>query len=431
MKYEALVQQTIDYLQNKGLPDVEVKLIESNDFEIGGNNNDINLVRSLENAVLKVSAIKAGKKAAIELNDLSPEAWETSLNTLVTDIEMAEADMFNCFSTHPDPAHLTIGAKNLEPAWIAEVTAKGMTELLEQYPKMSLSEFGSMYEQRQILLQNTNGTRLVEHRGNGYFGGLFFAADADKTASFNYYSLPLQSVKTSVLENDMLHTLLANNVRELDVEPLYGRIEGGIVISPSCLADLLSSLEDVALQDMAMLNDSSRWKDKIGQTVTSDQFTWHARPISSPVGGNYGITADGYPAEDMTVIEKGVLKTHMLTEYVAKKTNLNRSLNQGGVYEVEAGSEPLSTLISRIDKGMMLNRLSGGHPSPNGDFSGSAKNSFIIENGKITTPLTEVMVTFNIFDVLNQIEALSLERADMFGARLPYLYTNAIVATGK
>lgn len=431
MKYEALVQDSIAYLLSKGLPQVEVKLTESNDFEIGGNNNDINLVRSLENAILKVSAIKEGKKASIELNDLSPEAWQTSLDSLIANIEMAEADELNCFSSCADSASQTIGPHNLEPAWIAQVTAKGVHELINKYPKMSLSEFNAMFEQRQILLQNTNGTHLREQRGNAYFSSLFFASEAEKTASFNYFSLPLQNVKESVMENVTFDKLLANNILELDVQPLEGRIEGGVIVSPSCLFELLDGLEEIALRDNALLTDSSRWKEKIGQQVAHESFTWHARPISSPVGGNYGITEDGYPAEDMTVIDKGVLKTHMLTEYVAKKTGLERSKNHGHVYEIEAGTEPISNIISGISRGFVLNRLSGGQPSPNGDFSGSAKNSFLIENGQITTPLTEVMVTFNIFDVLQQIEALSLERADMHAGRLPYLYTNAISATGK
>lgn len=433
MKYESLIQETIAYLNEKGLSQVEVQLTESNDFEIGGGNNDINLVRSLENAILKVSAIKDFKKSSIEMNDLSPNAWEMSLTDLILNIDMAEADEYNVFSSyrHQGEHRQTVGAQGLESAWIAEVTAKGITELKQAYPKIAMSEFSAMYEQKQTLLKNTNGTHLYEQKGDAYFGGLFFASEEGKTASFNYYSVPLQNVQHSVLENEMFQTLLANNVKELSTTALEGRIEGGIILSPSCLFDVLSSLESIGLKDMSILDDSSRWKGKIGQKVASESLTWHSCPISSPVGGNYGITEDGYPAQDMTVIENGVLNTYMLTEYVANKTGLERAKNQGGIYLVEAGNQPLESIISGIERGMVLNRISGGRPSPNGDFSGSAKNSFLIENGKVTDALTEVMVTFNVFEVLMNIVALSSETADMVGGRLPYLYANAILATGK
>lgn len=431
MKYESLVQETIAYLNEKGLSQVEVQLTESNDFEVGGSNNDINLVRSLENAILKVSAIKNFKKSSIEMNDLSPNSWKQSLTDLILNIDMAESDEFNVFSSHHGEHRQVVGAQGLDSAWITEVTAKGMAELKIAYPKMAMSEFSAMYEQKQTLLKNTNGTHLYEKKGNAYFGGLFFASEEGKTASFNYYSVPLQNVKHSVLENEMFQTLLENNVKELSTTALEGRIEGGIILSPSCLFDILSSLESIVLKDTSILDDSSRWKGKIGQKVASESLTWHSCPISSPVGGNYGITEDGYPAQDMTVIKNGVLNTYMLTEYVANKTGLMRSKNQGGIYLVDAGDQPLESIISGIERGMVLNRISGGHPSPNGDFSGSAKNSFMIENGKVTDALTEVMVTFNVFDVLMNIEALSSETADMVGGRLPYLYANAILATGK
>lgn len=431
MKYESLVQDTISYLNQKGISQVEVQLTESNDFEIGGNNNDINLVRSLENAILKVSAIKDFKKISIEINDLSHDAWTTSLEDLLVNIEMAEADEFNVFSSHSGELRQVVGAHNLDHAWIVDVTTKGMNELCEAYPKMSMSEFSSMYEQKNILLKNTNGTHLYEEKGNAYFSGLFFASDNDKTASFNYYGIPLQTVKQSVIESEMFHTLLSNNIKELNTKTLEGHIQGGVVISPACLQEILSSVEDIVLKDMPILDGSSRWKGKIGQKVASEQFTWHSRPISSPVGGNYGITEDGYPAEDMTVINQGILNTYMLTEYVANKTGLERAKNHGGVYIVEPGTRSVNDIIASIDKGIVLNRISGGHPSPNGDFSGSAKNSFLIENGKVTDAITEVMITFNVFDVLMNIEALSSEITDMHSAKMPYLYSNAILATGK
>ena len=55
------------------------------------------------------------------------------------------------------------------------------------------------------------------------------------------------------------------------------------------------------------------------------------------------------------------------------------------------------------------NRFSGGMPGVNGDFSGVAKNSFLIENGKVTTPISETMISGNLAEMLNSIIAVSAD----------------------
>ena len=67
-------------------------------------------------------------------------------------------------------------------------------------------------------------------------------------------------------------------------------------------------------------------------------------------------------------------------------------------------------MISGIDRGLIVNRFSGGQPSSNGDFSGVAKNSFLIEKGKVSSAVSETMISGNIIDMLNNIVAISKEQ---------------------
>ena len=67
-------------------------------------------------------------------------------------------------------------------------------------------------------------------------------------------------------------------------------------------------------------------------------------------------------------------------------------------------------MIAGIDKGLIVNRFSGGQPSSNGDFSGVAKNSFLIEDGKVSSAVSETMISGNIIDMLNNIVAISKEQ---------------------
>ena len=80
---------------------------------------------------------------------------------------------------------------------------------------------------------------------------------------------------------------------------------------------------------------------------------------------------------------------------------------------------------------MLIGGFSGGHPGANGEFSGVAKNSFLIEDGRVKCAVTETMVSGNLGDMLMRVRDISKER-DMQGIfTLPYLAADGIVISGK
>ena len=71
-------------------------------------------------------------------------------------------------------------------------------------------------------------------------------------------------------------------------------------------------------------------------------------------------------------------------------------------------------------------RFSGGMPSDNGDFSGVAKNSYYIENGKIKHPVIETMISGNISKMFLDINNISTENINFGDRILPWISFNGI-----
>lgn len=438
MRYIKTVDETITLLKELGAEHVEVKLAESDDFEVYGTAGELDLVRSYENAVLNVTVIKESKKASTVINDLTQESIKQALNALMVTVEAAQPDPDYAFSNVSGQRHMVVGqAPNEEltleaiKTKLAEQTAIFVQSVKEKFPSVMISDISGMYKINKINLKNTNGTDLWEENYGYQLGTVFNAVDEEKSSSFNYvFTLP-KSVEEPFINNPYWYDTIARNEKELNTVPFEGRLEGNVVMTPTALADCLMDIEELALKDSAFIQDFSKWKDSIGEQVCDPKLTWHSNPLSPEMGLNFGITDDGFPAENVTVIEKGVLKSHLLSLYGAQKCNRTRSGNQGGVICIEPGDTPLNDLIAGIDKGILIGRLSGGSPSPNGDFSGIAKNSFLIEKGKITHAISEAMTTFNIFEVLKDIEALSQERHDAGMFKVPYIKSNHVLVTGK
>ena len=104
--------------------------------------------------------------------------------------------------------------------------------------------------------------------------------------------------------------------------------------------------------------------------------------------------------------------------------------SSGGNIAVKPGDKPFAALISGIERGVLVCRFSGGEPANNGDFSGVAKNSFLIENGKITAPVSETMISGNMAEMLNAIRGFSKETVCDGSSVLPYAAFDGVTVSG-
>ena len=88
-------------------------------------------------------------------------------------------------------------------------------------------------------------------------------------------------------------------------------------------------------------------------------------------------------------------------------------------------------MIAGVEKGIVMGRFSGGQPGPSGDLSGVAKNSFLIESGKITKALSEVMISGNLADMLRDTVAVSQERENSGYWLFPWIRVKGVTISGK
>jgi PmbA protein len=183
---------------------------------------------------------------------------------------------------------------------------------------------------------------------------------------------------------------------------------------------------------MSLVAETSRWKDSLNTKVTDSKLTMRLSPFRPDVVAGERYTADGYLSEDMDIIRDGVLKSFVLSLYGAKKTGKPRARSTAaGNLEVNPGFVSLKDMIKSVDNGVLVNRFSGASPSPSGDISGIAKNSFLIKNGAVTDALSETMLSFNIVDILRNIPAISTERCTNGSWILPWCCFDGVTISGK
>ena len=98
---------------------------------------------------------------------------------------------------------------------------------------------------------------------------------------------------------------------------------------------------------------------------------------------------------------------------------------------MNGGNTSLSDMIKNVKKGLIMNRFSAGSPGVNGDVTGVAKNSFLIEDGKIVGAVSETMFSGNLTEMLLNVRAISEERINDGSSILPWVDFGGVTISGK
>jgi PmbA protein len=221
---------------------------------------------------------------------------------------------------------------------------------------------------------------------------------------------------------------MGQSTEQTRTKPIPKKFQGDMIIAPECLMTFIGFLIQ-RIGDGPMIAGTSIFKDKINEKVASEHLTIHSRPVSGEIVSGYFVTNDGHKAEDSTIVENGILKSYQLGLYGANKTGLPRAVNSGGCYVMEAGQTDLEEMIGSIKEGVLLTRFSGGRPNDRGDFSGVAKNSYYIADGKIQYPICETTASGNMVNLLKSIRGVSRERLDSGNSILPYVHVSGVTAS--
>lgn len=277
---------------------------------------------------------------------------------------------------------------------------------------------------------NSNGVEYSTEKGNYNLEVAFTSKKGEKSSSFNFTEMEMTDLDKPLIEMGTINTLLRQSSEQLETKAVEGKFSGDIIVTPDCLDDFISYIIS-NIEAHALITGTSVYKDKLYEQIVSDKLTIHSHPLSEELVSNYFVTGDGYPAENSTIVDRGVLKTFLLSLYGARKTGLERAVNNGGCYIIEGGEKSYDELVSSIDKGLLVCRFSGGRPSNSGDFSGVAKNSYYIENGQVKYPVSETMISGNVKEMLNNIVDISKERVNFGSVVYPWIQFSHITVSGK
>ena len=403
---------------------------EKQEFNIAA--DEFSLMRTLFDKEISLSVYKGGKKGSVAMTGFD----EDKIHTLVLDAcaaaESGEPDEAWEIDQSGRHEKFTAGVLKGDMDKLFERTKELVEDVKRDYPKILIEEGLSEYTRGKTVYANTFGTLYEVEKGYYEYEIMFSGHDGDEGSSFNGAGVTMDNLDTPFIELGMVRKDLEDAENQIHTESIDEKFVGTAVFTPDCLGQLVfGTILGNYISERPLIEGTSPWSDKLGQKVCDERITLRLAPHDERIVCGPSFTGEGYLTEDFDVIKDGILQSFWIGQYGANKLGLTRSGNTSYNGIVKPGDKSLEEIIAGIDKGIVFGRFSGGSPAPSGEFSGVAKNSFLIENGKITKALSETMVSGNLTDMLFKLVDISSEVREDGGSATPYMAFDGLTISGK
>lgn len=217
-----------------------------------------------------------------------------------------------------------------------------------------------------------------------------------------------------------------------------------IVLKNSAMSDILSTFSDSFSAEQA-LKGLSMLEGKENKKIASDCVTIRDDALLENGYSSAIFDGEGVPCQNKVVVENGILKTFLYDlKYAAKagKKSTGNGFRAGFKspvsvgctnFYIQKGNRSFDEIVGAADNGVYITDVEGLHAGANpvtGDFSLSAEG-FLIENGKISTPVEQITVAGNFFKIIEGIKLISDDlKFSMSGVGSPSVLVEDINISG-
>ena len=406
-----------------------VRYTVTHEFNVDG--GEFSLFRTLFDKQLVLSAIQGGKRGVVSQNRYDDETIAQSAKACMEAAASAMPDESWDIAPLTQNADFELGEVKPDLDKLFFRCRELMTDLSARFPKIMMEQMIVSHREQFEVKANSNGVLFATHKGSYSVDLMFSGHEGEKASSFFGSSVETDSLEKPFLALGSLEEDLSNVQKQIDTTAVSGKFEGTMVLMPSCALELIGGMLMSFAGENGLLSGTSPWKEKLGETVADERITLRVAPLDERIVCGQRITSEGFPAENYDIIRNGRLNAFALGLYASNKLQLPRAKNDSQNLIMEAGDKPIDEIIASIDRGIIVGRFSGGAPASNGDFSGVAKNSFLIENGKIGPALAETMISGNLAEMLLHLRGISKEQVCDGSSVMPYVAFDGITVSGK
>jgi PmbA protein len=440
-----LLQYAVKQAETLGASDAEAYGATNNESEVFIENNDVKQAKSQRTSSIGIRVVLDGSIGFYSTNDLAKSRIRDAATMAIKVAHASPKDRHNVFPARSRSKSKSLrgiydrNAESFQTLDAARMAAEMLKSAKSYDSRVSVDSGNFTAEVATHALANSNGIELKEKASVFSWSIMGMAIEDTEISNFDYQvggSHHIKDIDVCNTATEFAQTV----VKSLGTRKIEESFKGEMLLTPMAVNEMIEEVIAHAINSDAVQKKSSHFAGKIGKQVASDLLT-----VEDDATNVDGLNASSFDREGVfhrrnTVIEKGVLKKFLYNTHTASKDGVRSTGNAGGStsspptvsttnFLVKPMRSGFDTLVSEIDKGIIISRFSGNVNPVNGDFSGVVKGGRLVMKGTIKHPVKEVMVAGNVFEALRRLNGISRERKAIYGSILPYMRFDGISFT--
>jgi PmbA protein len=440
-----LLHYAIKQAETFGATDAEAYAATNKESEVFIENNDVKQAKSQSISSIGIRVVLDGSTGFYSINDLAKNRIRDGAAMAIKIAQASPRDRHNILPNRSRSKSKSLhgiydrDSESFQTSDAAGIAAEMLKAAKSYDSRVSVDSGNFSAQVATHALANSNGIELKERASVFSWSIMGMAIENAEISSFDYQvggSHYVKDIDVSSTANEFAETV----VKSLGTQKIEDSFKGEMLLTPMAANEMIEEVIAYAINSDALQKKSSHFAGKIGKQVASDLLTVEDDATNVDGLNASSFDREGVPHRRNVVIEKGILKKFLYNTYTASKDGVRSTGNAGGStssppmvsttnFLIKPMRSSINTLISEIDKGILISRFSGNVNPVNGDFSGVVKGGRLIMHGAVQHAVKEVMVAGNVFEALRRLNGVSRERKVIYDSILPYMRFDGISFT--
>ena len=271
-----------------------------------------NMFRTVANATLVLTGVVDGKRASVTLNGQDIPAIDRAVDSLWLSAEASMSDDANDIAESQPPQSFEDGVMEPDRDAMYDRLEEFLAYTAKEYPTVTIGMANVSHLRGFHTHVNSNEVRFDSTSGCYQTNAHFSAKEGKDVSSLNgTYSFSFD-LDTPIAATGSFDRLLKGSVEQVRSQKIEEKFIGELIITPDSAGSFLGFLIE-NISRGTMVAGTSVYKGQLKSQVASELVTLRSLPCSRPAG--YRVTEDCYPAEDLTIVGRGMLRSYRGTRY--------------------------------------------------------------------------------------------------------------------
>jgi len=402
------LKEIIDNLDKKR--EYEFHFHSADGADVTSRFGDVENIQYHNDEALTVTCIDGKRKGVASTNNLSDESIELTIEKSKTIASFLETDKHQGLAKENLINEFDIDCginfpKELSTEELVNMTIECEKSALDYDKRINNSEGSEYaYSQSNNLILNSHGA-AGSYSSTSYTLSCVVIAEEEGLKERDYAFSTRRSFNQIGDPKAIGHESAKKVISRLGAKSISTR-KCPIILTPELSVGLFSSFLS-AINGNNIYKKNSFLRDFINKKVFSDHISISEQPNLKEGLGSRPFDSEGVITSDKLIVEDGVLNTYLLDTYSASQLSLKSTGNSGYSNILINSTKPMmSNLVESIDNGIMVTELMGsGANMLTGDYSRGAFG-YLIENGKISYPVTNFTIASNMIEMFKNIEEI-------------------------